>query len=69
VTTPGDEKGAALSETTDAGEQLSILGAPAVSLRALLELLIAQPLVPNKSQKPLHIGLFDEAARNQLSLF
>jgi hypothetical protein len=40
-----------------------------VSLRERLELLMAQPLFASKPQKPLDVGLFDEAARNQLSLF
>lgn len=66
---PSEVKAAPLSETTDIGEQLLIPGVPAVSLRARLQLLMAQPLIPGKPQKPLDIGLFDEAARNQLSLF
>ena len=57
------------SEPTDAGEQLLMPGVRAVSLRQRLELLMAQPLFASKPQKPLDIGLFDEAARNQLSLF
>lgn len=57
------------SEATDAGVQLLMPGVPVVSLRTRLEFLMAQPLVSRKPQKPLDIGLFDEAALNQLSLF
>jgi hypothetical protein len=44
-------------------------GVRPVTLRERLTLLAATPLGPKKSQKPLNIGLFDEDARNQLSLF
>jgi len=40
-----------------------------ITLRERLALLAAAPLTPCKPQKPLTIGLFDEDARNQLSLF
>ena len=69
MSAPSEEKAPPLSETTELGGQLLIPGVPAVSLRARLQLLIAQPLASSKPQKPLDIGLFDEAARNQLSLF
>jgi hypothetical protein len=59
----------AVTEPTEAGEQLlAPFGSP-VSVRARLDYLIAQPLAPRKPQKPLDVGLFDEAARDQLSLF
>jgi hypothetical protein len=57
------------SEQTEAGEQLLAPFVAPVSVRERLDYLIAQPLAPRKPQKPLDIGLFDEAARNQLSLF
>ena len=40
-----------------------------VSLRDRLALRLAAPMAPRVPQKPLDIGLFDEDARNQLSLF
>ena len=57
------------SEPTECGEQTLIPGVPPVTLRQRLALAQAQPLAPIKAQKPLNIGLFDEDARNQLSLF
>lgn len=59
----------AATERTEAGEQLLAPFVAPVSVRERLDYLIAQPLAPRKPQKPLDIGLFDEAARNQLSLF
>lgn len=57
------------SEHTDAGEQTLIPVVRPVTVRDRLNHLAAQPLTPRKPQKPLDIGLFDEAARNQMSLF
>jgi hypothetical protein len=57
------------TEPTPEGEQILIPGVRAVSLRERLELRMAAPLGPRKPQKPLNVGLFDEDARNQLSLF
>ena len=57
------------TERTEAGEQLLAPFVAPVSGRQRLDHLMAQPLLPRKPQKPLDIGLFDEAARNQLSLF
>ena len=56
-------------ETTDQGEQLLVPGIRPVTQRERLALLMAAPLVPRRDQKPLHIGLFDDTARNQLDLF
>jgi hypothetical protein len=58
-----------LSEPTSAGEQGLVPGIAPISLRERLEHLTRQPLGPRKLQKPLDIGLFDLAARNQLDLF
>jgi hypothetical protein len=58
-----------VTERTEAGEQLLAPFVTPVSVRQRLDHLMAQPLLPRKPQKPLDIGLFDEAARNQLSLF
>lgn len=57
------------SEPTQAGEQILVPGIRPIPLRERLEAAMAAPLIPNKPQKPLDIGLFDETARNQLSLF
>ena len=57
------------TEPTPEGEQILIPGVRPVSLRERLAVLIAAPLAPRKPQKPLNIGLFDEDARKQLSLF
>jgi hypothetical protein len=59
----------AATERPEAGEQLLAPFVAPVSVRERLAHLMAQPLGPRKPQKPLDIGLFDEAARNQLSLF
>jgi hypothetical protein len=40
-----------------------------ITARDRIEARMAAPLVPKRTQKPLDIGLFDEAARNQLTLF
>ena len=57
------------TETTQQGEQMLVPGIRTVTQRERLALLMAAPLVPRREQKPLDIGLFDEAARNQLDLF
>ena len=59
----------AATEPTPEGEQMLIPGVRPVTVRERLALLMAAPLSPHKAQKPLDIGLFDEDARNQLSLF
>lgn len=57
------------SEPTQDGEQTLIPGVRPISTRDRIEARMAAPLTPRKPQKPLDIGLFDMAARNQLSLF
>ncbi len=57
------------TELTPEGEQILVPGVAPVTLGERLALRLAAPLVPRKPQKPLNIGLFDEDARNQLSLF
>jgi len=57
------------SEPTPEGEQVLFPGVRPVGLAERLALRMAGPLRPRKPQKPLDIGLFDEDARNQLSLF
>ena len=57
------------TEITPEGEQVLFPGTRPISQRERLEALLGAPLVPRCPQKPLNIGLFDEDARNQLSLF
>lgn len=57
------------TEATPEGEQMLIPGVRAIGLRERLALRLAAPLTASKPQKPLNIGLFDEDARKQLSLF
>jgi hypothetical protein len=58
-----------LSEPTPEGEQTLVPGVRPISVRERLERLADAPLISRKVQKPLDIGLFDLAARNQLDLF
>jgi len=53
------------AETTPEGEQTLVPGIRPITQRDRLDLLMAAPLVPRREQKPLNIGLFDEAARAQ----
>ena len=57
------------TEQTPQGEQLLVPGVRPITTRDRLDLLTAAPMRPRAAQKPLDIGLFDEAARNQLDLF
>ena len=57
------------TEATPEGDQMLIPGVRAIGLRERLALRLAAPLTASKPQKPLNIGLFDEDARKQLSLF
>lgn len=61
--------GAFVSEPTPVGEQVLMPGVQPINLRERLERRMDAPLLPTKLQKPLDIGLFDLAARNQLDLF
>ena len=57
------------SETTEQGEQILVGGIAPITTRDRLALRLSAPLSPRAPQKPCDLGLFDEAARNQLSLF
>ena len=57
------------SEPTAIGEQLLVAGIAPIRTIDRLALRAAAPMLPTKPQKPLDIGLFDLAARNQLELF
>ena len=57
------------TELTEQGEQMLVAGVAPITTRDRLALRLAAPLSPRAPQKPCDLGLFDEAARNQLSLF
>jgi hypothetical protein len=57
------------SEPTAQGEQMLVGGIVPITARDRLAIRAAVPLSPRAPQKPCDFGLFDEAARNQLSLF
>jgi hypothetical protein len=57
------------TEATPEGEQTLIPGVRPITTRDRLDPLADAPMRPRATQKPLDIGLFDEAARNQLDLF
>ncbi|TGT57761.1 hypothetical protein EN813_037740 [Mesorhizobium sp. M00.F.Ca.ET.170.01.1.1] len=57
------------SEPTLEGEQALVPGVRPITTRDRLALLVDAPRRPRAAQKPLDIGLFDDAARNQLDLF
>ncbi|ESW78166.1 hypothetical protein NKL07_31875 [Mesorhizobium sp. C280B] len=57
------------TEPTPQGEQMLIPGVRPITTRDRLTLLMDAPMRPRAAQKPLDIGLFDEASRNQLDLF
>ena len=60
---------AILSEPTPIGEQRLVPGVAPITTRDRLQARMAAPLLPTRPQKPLDLGLFDMAARNQLDLF
>ena len=57
------------TEPTEAGEQSLVPGVAPIGLRERLEERMAAPLAAPRPQKPMDIGLFDTAARDQLELF
>jgi hypothetical protein len=66
--TPADAL-AILSEPTPIGEQRLVPGVAPITMRDRLQARMTAPLLPTRPQKPLDLGLFDMAARNQLDLF
>ena len=60
---------AILSEPTPIGEQRLVPGVVPITMRDRLQARMAAPFLPTRLQKPLDLGLFDMAARNQLDLF
>lgn len=67
--TPEGEQSNSRSLCGAEGSQLLVPGVAPISIRERLEHLSQAPLGPRRLQKPLDIGLFDLAARNQLDLF
>lgn len=62
------------TEPTPQGEQMLVPGVRPTFLRPpkrapRIALLLAAPMRPRAAQKPLAIGLIDNAKRNQLDLF
>ena len=57
------------TEATSLGPQILVPGVRPVSMKARLEALAAHPLVSDRLQKACNLGLFDEAARDQMDLF
>lgn len=57
------------SEPTPIGEQTLVPGVRPVAMRERLEARMAAPLMSFKFQRPMDLGLFDLAARDQLDLF
>ena len=60
---------AILSEPTPVGEQRLVPGIAPITTRDRLQARMLAPLLPTRPQKPLDLGLFDMAARDQLDLF
>ena len=69
MTAPVPSASAILSEPTPIGEQRLVPGVAPITMRDRLQARMAAPLLPTSPQKPLDLGLFDMAARNQLDLF
>ena len=69
MTAPVSNASAMLSEPTPIGEQRLVPGVVPITTRDRLQARMAAPLLPTRPQKPLDLGLFDMAARNQLDLF
>ena len=63
------DSSAILSEPTSIGEQRLVPGVAPITMRDRLQARMSAPLLPTRPQKPLDLGLFDMAARNQLDLF
>jgi hypothetical protein len=57
------------SEQTPIGEQILVHGVAPITPAQRLALRADAPLSPKKPQRPLDLGLFDTAARNQIEMF
>ena len=69
MTAPDSNASAMLSEPTPIGEQRLVPGVVPITMRDRLQARMAAPLLPTRPQKPLDLGLFDLAARDQFDLF
>ncbi len=60
------------TEATEAGDQMLVSGVRPVTVRSQLTVMATRPMLPrrnpNARQKPCDLGLFDEAARDQIDL-
>lgn len=56
------------SEPSEAGEQYLVTGVQPVTMRQRLELVMIQPLLPKREQRPLDVGFWNPM-RNQFDLF
>jgi hypothetical protein len=56
-------------EVTAIGIQTLVAGVAPITPAQRLALRADAPLLPKKPQRPLDLGLFDTAARNQIELF
>ena len=68
---PKTREHAPQTEITPEGVQALVPGVAPVTLHERLDVLASKPMTPKRGpilQKPCDIGLFDEAARNQLDL-
>ncbi len=57
------------SEVTPIGVQTLVAGVAPITPAQRLALRADAPLIPKKPQRPLDLGLFDTAARNQIEMF
>ncbi len=57
------------SEVTPIGVQTLVAGVAPITPAQRLALRADAPLLPKKPQRPLDLGLFDTAARNQIEMF
>lgn len=56
-------------EATPIGIQTLVAGVDPITPAQRLALRADAPLLPKKPQRPLDLGLFDTAARNQIEMF
>jgi hypothetical protein len=57
------------AEVTAIGIQTLVAGVAPITPAQRLALRADAPLLPKKPQRPLDLGLFDTAARNQIEMF
>ena len=57
------------AETTPIGIQTLVAGVAPITPAQRLALRADAPLLPKKRQRPIDLGLFDTAARNQIEMF